>query len=74
MDFGEQMFTTASQNSDISASCSENIVTVAFYVNVKSCRYFINRLALEEMKIAAPSVGSTLHLTTLGCVPLKFEK
>jgi hypothetical protein len=44
--FGEQMFTKASQNSDISASCSENIVTVAFYVNVKSCRYFINRLAL----------------------------
>jgi hypothetical protein len=40
------MFTKASQNSDISASCSENIVTVAFYVNVKSCRYFINRLAL----------------------------
>jgi hypothetical protein len=46
MDFGEQMFTKASQNSDISASCSENIVTVAFYVNIKSCRYFINRLAL----------------------------
>jgi hypothetical protein len=46
MDFCEQMFTKASQNSDISASCSENIVTVAFYVNVKSCRYFINRLAL----------------------------
>jgi hypothetical protein len=46
MGFGEQMFTKASQNSDISASCSENIVTVAFYVNVKSCRYFINRLAL----------------------------
>jgi hypothetical protein len=46
MDFGEQMFTKASQNSDISASYSENIVTVAFYVNVKSCRYFINRLAL----------------------------
>jgi hypothetical protein len=46
MDFGEQMFTKASQNSDISASCSEKIVTVAFYVNVKSCRYFINRLAL----------------------------
>jgi hypothetical protein len=48
MDFCEQMFTKASQNSDISASCSENIVTVAFYVNVKSCRYFINRLALVE--------------------------
>jgi hypothetical protein len=47
MGFGEQMFTKASQNSDISASCSENIVTVAFYVNVKSCRYFINRLALS---------------------------
>jgi hypothetical protein len=46
MGFGEQMFTKASQNSDISASCSENIFTVAFYVNVKSCRYFINRLAL----------------------------
>jgi hypothetical protein len=46
MGFGEQMFTKASQNSDISASCSENIVRVAFYVNVKSCRYFINRLAL----------------------------
>jgi hypothetical protein len=46
MGFGEQMFTKASQNSDISASWSENIVTVAFYVNVKSCRYFINRLAL----------------------------
>jgi hypothetical protein len=46
MDFGEQMFTKASQNSDISASCSEKIVTVAFYINVKSCRYFINRLAL----------------------------
>jgi hypothetical protein len=30
MDFGEQMFTKASQNSDISASCSEKIVTVAF--------------------------------------------
>jgi hypothetical protein len=42
MDFGEQMFTKASQNSDISASCSEKIVTVAFYINVKSCRYFIN--------------------------------
>jgi hypothetical protein len=26
------------------------------------------------MKIAAPSVGSTLHLTIVGCVPLKFEK
>jgi hypothetical protein len=49
MDFCEQMFTKASQNSDISASCSENIVTVAFYVNVKSCRYFINRLALNGM-------------------------
>jgi hypothetical protein len=48
MGFGEQMFTKASQNSDISASCSENIVTVAFYVNVKSCRYFINRLALSQ--------------------------
>jgi hypothetical protein len=48
MGFGEQMFTKASQNSDISASCSENIVTVAFYVNVKSCRYFINRLALTK--------------------------
>jgi hypothetical protein len=47
MGFGEQMFTKASKNSDISASCSENIVAVAFYVNVKSCRYFINRLALE---------------------------
>jgi hypothetical protein len=50
MGFGEQMFTKASKNSDISASCSENIVTVAFYVNVKSCRYFINRLALVESK------------------------
>jgi hypothetical protein len=49
MGFGEQMFTKASQNSDISASCSENIVTVAFYVNVKSCRYFINRLALISL-------------------------
>jgi hypothetical protein len=49
--FGEQMFTKASQNSDISASCSENIVTVAFYVNVKSCRYFINRLALSRMEL-----------------------
>jgi spore coat protein U-like protein len=49
MDFCEQMFTKASQNSDISASCSENIVTVAFYVNVKSCRYFINRLALSSL-------------------------
>jgi hypothetical protein len=47
MDFGEQMFTKASQNSDISASCNEKIVTVAFYVNVKSCRYFINQLALQ---------------------------
>jgi hypothetical protein len=46
MGFGEHMFTKASQNSDISASYSENIVTVAFYVNVKSCRYFISRLAL----------------------------
>jgi hypothetical protein len=52
MDFCEQMFTKASQNSDISASCSENIVTVAFYVNVKSCRYFINRLALFIYKMA----------------------
>jgi hypothetical protein len=51
MGFGEQMFTKASQNSDISASCSENIVTVAFYVNVKSCRYFINRLALHVRKV-----------------------
>jgi hypothetical protein len=51
MDFGEQMFTKASQNSDISASCSENIVTVAFYVNVKSCRYFINRLALARHRL-----------------------
>jgi hypothetical protein len=50
MDFGEQMFTKASQNSDISASCSEKIVTVAFYINVKSCRYFINRLALLETR------------------------
>jgi hypothetical protein len=52
MDFGEQMFTKASQNSDISASCSENIVTVVFYVNVKSCRYFINRLALVPSHLA----------------------
>jgi hypothetical protein len=51
MDFGEQMFTKASQNSDISASCSEKIVTVAFYINVKSCRYFINRLALPKWRI-----------------------
>jgi hypothetical protein len=49
MGFGEQMFTKASKNNDISASCSENIVTVAFYVNVKSCRYFINRLALNTL-------------------------
>jgi hypothetical protein len=51
MGFGEQMFTKASKNSDISASCSENIVTVAFYVNVKSCRYFINRLALSPVDL-----------------------
>jgi hypothetical protein len=54
MDFCEQMFTKASQNSDISASCSENIVTVAFYVNVKSCRYFINRLALAAIVLLRP--------------------
>jgi hypothetical protein len=53
MGFGEQMFIKASQNSDISASCSENIVTVAFYVNVKSCRYFINRLALNLTSVLA---------------------
>jgi hypothetical protein len=56
MGFGEQMFTKASQNSDISASCSENIVTVAFYVNVKSCRYFINRLALRTSTAGRPLV------------------
>jgi hypothetical protein len=58
MDFGEQMFTKASQNSDISASCSENIVTVAFYVNVKSCRYFINRLALMKSKVYPTSFST----------------
>jgi hypothetical protein len=46
MDFGEQMSTRASQNSDVGASCSEGIVTVAFCVSVKSCRCFVNRLAL----------------------------
>jgi hypothetical protein len=60
MDFGEQMFTKASQNSDISASCSEKIVTVAFYVNVKSCRYFINRLALVVDK--AMAILRTFHV------------
>jgi hypothetical protein len=57
MDFGEQMFTKASQNSDISASCSEKIVTVAFYVNVKSCRYFINQLALCRASVYKPYTG-----------------
>jgi hypothetical protein len=63
MDFGEQMFTKASQNSDISASCSENVVTVAFYVNVKSCRYFINRLALIFIKPQRPlaACGGKMH-------------
>jgi hypothetical protein len=58
MGFGEQMFTKASQNSDISASCSENIVTVAFYVNVRSCRYFINRLALAASTMARSRGGT----------------
>jgi hypothetical protein len=68
MGFGEQMFTKASQNSDISASCSENIVTVAFYVNVKSCRYFINRLALGEWTRPHRLVLRADHVT----VPLHF--
>jgi hypothetical protein len=67
MGFGEQMF-TKSQNSDISASCSENIVTVAFYVNVRSCRYFINRLALvvgglgRHLSVIADAGGSSIGI------------
>jgi hypothetical protein len=68
MDFGEQMFTKASQNSDISASCSEKIVTVAFYINVKSCRYFINRLALIFIKRQRPLTACG------GCVTKKMGK
>jgi hypothetical protein len=68
MDFCEQMFTKTSQNSDISASCSENIVTVAFYVNVKSCRYFINRLALIFIKPQRPLAACG------GCVSKKTGK
>jgi hypothetical protein len=77
MDFGEQMFTKASQNSDISASCSENIVTVAFYVNVKSCRYFINRLALAGvhtlLRILLSSYSAVLINIITGVSPPHFD-
>jgi hypothetical protein len=43
-------------------------------LNQKATRSFLIQMALEEMKISAPSVGSILYSTILGCVPLKFEK
>jgi hypothetical protein len=74
MVFGEQMFTKASKNSDISASCSENIVTVAFYVNVKSCRYIINRLALRNKGGERSENTAAIHLTNFTAIALQAKQ